>query len=81
MVLHICDSLKPGSCAEATLSHIVKIIIYEQLKTSYLNETARYVVWVTAYYVDMLKNLELRGYVADELGETFEIREIHTLVL
>ncbi|MFA9406573.1 MAG: DUF885 family protein [Anaerolineales bacterium] len=60
---------------------MVKIIIYAQLKTSYLNETARYVAWTAAYYAGMLKNLELRDYAADELGGAFDLREFHSLVL
>ena len=60
---------------------MVKIIIYAQLKTSYLNETVRYVVWTAAHYTGMLKILELRDYAADELGGAFDLREFHSLVL
>ena len=47
-------------------------------------EVARYVVWpgqATAYYVGMLKILELRERAAAELGEAFSLKEFHTLLL
>jgi len=39
------------------------------------------VVWTAAYYVGMFKILELRDYVADELGEAFDLKEFHSIVL
>jgi uncharacterized protein (DUF885 family) len=47
-------------------------------------QVARYVVWpgqATAYYVGMLKILELRQMVMDQLGDRFDLKEFHDLVL
>ena len=38
-------------------------------------------VWTAAYYVGMLKILELRDNVSDELGEAFDLKGFHSIVL
>jgi uncharacterized protein (DUF885 family) len=48
------------------------------------HQIARYVVWpgqATAYYVGMLKILELRQRAMDQLGERFDLQEFHRVVL
>lgn len=48
------------------------------------HEIARYLVWPgqsTAYYVGYLKFVELRQRVMDELGDQFDIKDFHHLVL
>lgn len=47
-------------------------------------QISRYVVWpgqATAYYVGMLKLLELRQRAQDELGSRFDLKEFHDVVL
>jgi uncharacterized protein (DUF885 family) len=47
-------------------------------------QIARYIVWpaqATSYKIGMLKMLELRQRAMDELGEQFDLKEFHTLVL
>ncbi len=47
-------------------------------------ETNRYIVWpgqATAYKIGMLKILELRELARKELGEKFQLREYHEVVL
>jgi len=48
------------------------------------SEVRRYMVWpgqATAYKVGMLKILELRQYAKDTLGDKFDIRDFHDVVL
>jgi uncharacterized protein (DUF885 family) len=47
-------------------------------------EIERYIVWpgqATSYKMGMLKILELRQKAQDTLGEKFDIRKFHTIVL
>jgi uncharacterized protein (DUF885 family) len=47
-------------------------------------EVSRYATWpgqATAYMIGMLKILELRQRAMDQLGDEFEIKEFHNLVL
>ena len=47
-------------------------------------QIARYVVWPgqsTAYLVGMLKILELRQLAMDQLGDQFDLKEFHTVIL
>ena len=47
-------------------------------------EVRRYIVWpgqATSYKVGMLKILELREYAEAELGEAFDIRDFHDVIL
>ena len=47
-------------------------------------EIERYIVWpaqATSYKMGMLKILELRQKAKDALGEKFDIRKFHTIVL
>ena len=47
-------------------------------------EVSRYVVWpgqATAYKVGMLKILELREKARDELGDQFDLKEFHRVIL
>lgn len=49
-----------------------------------LTETNRYVVWpgqATGYKIGMMKLLELRELARTELGEKFDVREFHDVVL
>jgi uncharacterized protein (DUF885 family) len=48
------------------------------------HEVDRYVVWpaqATGYKVGMLKILELRQRVMDQLGDGFDIQEFHNMVI
>lgn len=48
------------------------------------NEIARYIVWpgqATAYYVGFLELLELRQAAMDQLGEFFDLKEFHRVIL
>ena len=48
------------------------------------HEVSRYIAWpgqATAYKVGMLKILELRQMVMDALGDKFDIKEFHTVIL
>ena len=47
-------------------------------------EITRYITWpgqATAYKVGQIKILELRKMAEDELGDNFDIREFHEIVL
>ncbi len=47
-------------------------------------EIARYIVWPgqsTSYMIGMLKILELRQYAMDQLGDLFDLKEFHNVVL
>lgn len=47
-------------------------------------EISRYIAWPgqsTCYYIGLLKFLELRQKAMDELGEGFDLREFHNVVL
>ena len=47
-------------------------------------EVARYICWAgqaTAYKVGMIKILELRQRAQDKLGERFDLKEFHNVVL
>ncbi len=47
-------------------------------------EVARYIVWpgqATAYYIGMIKLLEVRQKAMDELGDRFDLTEFHNVVL
>ncbi len=47
-------------------------------------QIARYIVWpgqATAYKIGMLKILELRQKAIDQLGDKFDLKEFHSLVL
>ena len=47
-------------------------------------EIARYTVWPgqsTSYLIGMLKILELRQYAMDQLGDQFDLKEFHNVVL
>jgi len=47
-------------------------------------QISRYIVWpgqATSYKIGMIKMLELRQRAMDELGDRFDLKEFHTLVL
>ncbi|HEY43033.1 MAG TPA: DUF885 domain-containing protein [Anaerolineae bacterium] len=71
-----------GWSREQAIDYMVENVGYSR---SYItSEVERYIVWpgqATAYKIGMLKILELRERAAQALGEDFDLKEFHNLIL
>jgi uncharacterized protein (DUF885 family) len=71
-----------GWSREQAIDYMVENVGYAR---SYMTrEIERYIVWpgqATAYKIGMLKILELRERAAQALGEDFDLKEFHNLIL
>ena len=71
-----------GWTFDQAVSYMQENIGYSQGEAQY--NIARYAVWpgqATAYMIGMLEILELRQLAMDQLGDRFDLREFHNLVL
>jgi uncharacterized protein (DUF885 family) len=71
-----------GWSREQAIDYMVENVGYAR---SYVtSEIERYIVWpgqATAYKIGMLKIMELRERAAQALGEDFDLKEFHNLIL
>jgi uncharacterized protein (DUF885 family) len=71
-----------GWSREEAIDYMVEIVGYS--RTDMTREVERYIVWpgqATAYKIGMLKILELRERAMQALGDDFDIKEFHNLIL
>ena len=78
--LIVCVSLYSEKSEESEESEVKEEIVKAEVRV----EIERYIVWpaqATSYKMGMLKILELRQKANDALGDKFDIRKFHTIVL
>jgi uncharacterized protein (DUF885 family) len=71
-----------GWSREEAIDYMVDNVGYS--RTDMTREVERYIVWpgqATAYKIGMIKILELRERAAQALGDDFDIKEFHNLIL
>jgi uncharacterized protein (DUF885 family) len=71
-----------GWSREEAIDYMVDNVGYS--RTEMTSEVERYIVWpgqATAYKIGMIKILELRERAAQALGDDFDIKEFHNLIL
>jgi uncharacterized protein (DUF885 family) len=71
-----------GWSREQAIDYMVENVGYS--RSDVTREVERYIVWpgqATAYKIGMLKILELRERTAQALGEDFDLKEFHNLIL
>jgi uncharacterized protein (DUF885 family) len=71
-----------GWSREKAIDYMVENVGYS--RTEVTREVERYIVWpgqATAYKIGMIKILELRERAAQALGDDFDIKEFHNLIL
>jgi uncharacterized protein (DUF885 family) len=71
-----------GWSREEAIDYMVDNVGYS--RTEMTREVERYIVWpgqATAYKIGMIKILELRERAAQALGDDFDIKEFHNLIL